>query len=222
VTRCEEDATSRTATASAESRPPSAAANDHTSSSIRDLAGSRIEKVEGVLNGTTNYILTSMAEAGMSYADALAEAQRRGIAETDPMLDVEGYELEVLRGLDLSRHAPSWILIEMHDLEQGRVAIGELLGERYLEYEQLSPMDVLYRRSDDAVRSSAGRAWGCGGLCGHVPGRRAAAAVMARAAKGGPSGRRSSAVCGCDPRRARPAWWRRRSVVGAPSWSSIT
>ncbi len=61
----------------------------------RDLAGSRIEKVEGVLNGTTNFILTQMADAGMSYTGALAIAQQKGIAETDPTLDVEGYDATV-------------------------------------------------------------------------------------------------------------------------------
>lgn len=63
-------------------------------------------------------------------------------------LDVEGYEAEVLRGLDFSRHAPTWILIEMHDLAAGRARIGAVLGEGYVEHSQLSPLDVLYRRAD--------------------------------------------------------------------------
>ena len=57
----------------------------------RDLAGCRIERVEAVLNGTTQGILRAM-ERGDSYADALAEMQRRGLAETDPTLDVEGWD----------------------------------------------------------------------------------------------------------------------------------
>lgn len=57
----------------------------------RDLAGARIQRVEAVLNGTTQGILRAM-EAGGSYADALAEMQRRGLAETDPSLDVEGWD----------------------------------------------------------------------------------------------------------------------------------
>jgi homoserine dehydrogenase len=57
----------------------------------RDLAGARIERIEAVLNGTTQGILRMM-EAGTSYADALAEMQRRGLAEADPTLDVEGYD----------------------------------------------------------------------------------------------------------------------------------
>jgi homoserine dehydrogenase len=57
----------------------------------RDLAGARIERIEAVLNGTTQGILRMM-EAGTRYADALAEMQRRGLAEADPTLDVEGYD----------------------------------------------------------------------------------------------------------------------------------
>lgn len=55
------------------------------------LAGAGIRKVQGILNGTTNYILTQM-EYGASYADALAEAQARGYAEADPTGDVEGFD----------------------------------------------------------------------------------------------------------------------------------
>jgi homoserine dehydrogenase len=55
------------------------------------LAGCDILELRGIVNGTTNYILTQM-EAGMSYADALAEAQRLGYAEADPSGDVEGYD----------------------------------------------------------------------------------------------------------------------------------
>jgi homoserine dehydrogenase len=57
----------------------------------RDLAGARVERVEAVLNGTTQGILRMM-ENGVSYDDALAEMQRRGLAEADPTLDVEGYD----------------------------------------------------------------------------------------------------------------------------------
>lgn len=57
----------------------------------RDLIAAEILRLRGVFNATTNFILTEMA-TGRSYADALAEAQRRGIAETDPTLDVEGWD----------------------------------------------------------------------------------------------------------------------------------
>ncbi len=56
------------------------------------LAGTRILAVEGVLNGTTNFILSRMRTRGQSYQEALAEAQALGIAETDPTLDVEGFD----------------------------------------------------------------------------------------------------------------------------------
>ena len=56
------------------------------------LAGTEVMSAEGILNGTTNYILTRMHEEGTSYDDALAEAQRMGVAERDPSLDVEGHD----------------------------------------------------------------------------------------------------------------------------------
>lgn len=56
------------------------------------LSGARITAFEGILNGTTNYILTRMTVDGAAYADALAEAKRLGIAEPNPTLDVEGYD----------------------------------------------------------------------------------------------------------------------------------
>ncbi len=54
------------------------------------LAGDRVRRVLGILNGTTNYILTQMTEHGMAFGEALAAAQRLGFAEADPTADVEG------------------------------------------------------------------------------------------------------------------------------------
>jgi len=56
------------------------------------LAGDRIIRVLGIVNGTTNFILTRMTESGQSFADALAEAQALGYAERDPTADVEGHD----------------------------------------------------------------------------------------------------------------------------------
>ncbi|HEX8803055.1 MAG TPA: homoserine dehydrogenase [Acidimicrobiales bacterium] len=56
------------------------------------LAGERIDRVLGIVNGTTNYILTRMTESGVSYGEALGEAQRLGYAERDPTADVEGHD----------------------------------------------------------------------------------------------------------------------------------
>lgn len=55
-------------------------------------AGARIESIEGILNGTTNYILTRMTREDCDYTTALKAAQDLGIAETDPALDVEGLD----------------------------------------------------------------------------------------------------------------------------------
>jgi homoserine dehydrogenase len=56
------------------------------------LAGDRIIRVVGILNGTTNYILTRMTEEGADYDDVLADAQRLGYAEADPTADVGGHD----------------------------------------------------------------------------------------------------------------------------------
>ena len=56
------------------------------------LAGERIVRVMGIVNGTTNYMLTSMSEDGCDYALALAQAQELGYAEPDPTADVEGFD----------------------------------------------------------------------------------------------------------------------------------
>ena len=56
------------------------------------LAGNEILEVKGVVNGTTNYILTKMAAEGLDYADVLPEAQAKGYAEADPTADVEGHD----------------------------------------------------------------------------------------------------------------------------------
>lgn len=70
---------------------------------VRDLAGNRVTAVNAVINGTTNYMLTRMAQQGASYEDALAEAQRNGYAEPDPSDDVDGrdaaYKLAILSTL---------------------------------------------------------------------------------------------------------------------------
>jgi homoserine dehydrogenase len=56
------------------------------------LAGDRISRVMGIVNGTTNYILSAMDETGSGYAEALDEASRLGYAEADPNADVDGYD----------------------------------------------------------------------------------------------------------------------------------
>lgn len=56
------------------------------------MTGSRIDRICGIVNGTTNYILSQMAENALAYAAALSQAQELGLAEPDPTSDVEGYD----------------------------------------------------------------------------------------------------------------------------------
>jgi len=57
------------------------------------LAGNEIQKIMGILNGTTNYILTGMTEKGKNFDEALKEAQKMGFAEADPTDDVKGFDV---------------------------------------------------------------------------------------------------------------------------------
>ena len=70
---------------------------------LRDLVANEVVGVRAIINGTTNYILTRMAQEGVDFADALAEAQALGYAEADPTNDVEGidaaYKLAILSTL---------------------------------------------------------------------------------------------------------------------------
>lgn len=56
------------------------------------LAGNKVEAIEGILNGTSNYILSEMTSSGKDFATALADAQRLGYAESDPTLDIDGHD----------------------------------------------------------------------------------------------------------------------------------
>jgi homoserine dehydrogenase len=59
---------------------------------VEGFSSDRIYKMTGIVNGTTNYILTKMSQEGASYSDVLKEAQELGYAESDPTSDVEGYD----------------------------------------------------------------------------------------------------------------------------------
>ena len=80
----------------------------------QDLAANEVHQVHAIINGTTNYILTRMAQDGVDFAPALAEAQALGYAEPDPTNDVEGidaaYKLAILASLAFRTHvAPDQI-----------------------------------------------------------------------------------------------------------------
>jgi homoserine dehydrogenase len=114
------------------------------------LAGSKILSLEGILNGTTNYILTRMHREKCSYDDALRAAQEMGIAETDPSLDVEGWDtrnklLLIANRLFEGNFAPEYVevtgiaRITLDDIEaaqkDGKVI--KLLGVAELENDQV-------------------------------------------------------------------------------------
>ncbi|MDO5594005.1 MAG: homoserine dehydrogenase, partial [Eubacteriales bacterium] len=72
------------------------------------LAANELSEIVGILNGTTNYILTRMIRGGLSFDDALKEAQEKGYAEADPTADIEGHDacrkICILSSLGFGRH----------------------------------------------------------------------------------------------------------------------
>lgn len=81
------------------------------------LAGNDITGIEGILNGTTNFILTKMINEQMSFVDALSMAQKLGYAEKDPTADVEGHDacrkICILSSLAFGKHVyPDWVHCE--------------------------------------------------------------------------------------------------------------
>src|SRR5579884_3357562 len=95
------------------------------------LAGARIDRVHGIVNGTTNFILTEMARAGITFAEALAEAQRLGYAEADPSEDVDG------------RDAAAKMAILARLAFDTPVRLDQV---RYEGIEQITPDDMEYAR----------------------------------------------------------------------------
>jgi len=98
------------------------------------LIANRIDALYGIVNGTCNYILTAMTELGRSYAEALAEAQRDGLAEADPTLDVAGiasaHKLTILAGLAFGRTVDldAIPVMGIDSLQPFDVAYGQELG----------------------------------------------------------------------------------------------
>jgi homoserine dehydrogenase len=127
----------------------------------QSLAANQILSLQGILNGTCNFILSSMADQGQSYAAALAEAQYRGFAEADPTLDVEGIDaaqkLAILAQIAFGVNIPVSRIdhrgiadIEEIDIRYGR-DLGytiKLLAEAWLDSRQLAVhvSPVLVRR----------------------------------------------------------------------------
>ena len=76
------------------------------------LAGNEIKSIKGILNGTTNYILSKMTNEGISYADALKSAQESGFAEANPTADVKGLDTANKLAILSSLAWGSWIKVE--------------------------------------------------------------------------------------------------------------
>jgi homoserine dehydrogenase len=112
------------------------------------LAGNTIHEVKGIVNGTTNYILTRMTQEGAEFANVLSDAQARGYAEADPTNDVEGfdaqYKIAILSSIAFtSRVEPADVYTEgitritAHDIAHARemgyviklLAIGQRIGD---------------------------------------------------------------------------------------------
>lgn len=100
----------------------------------RDLIANEIRSISAIINGTTNYILTRMAQDGASFRDALAEAQQLGYAEADPTNDVEGtdaaYKLAIMASLGFrTRVEPAQVYREgISNLEPRDFLYAEELG----------------------------------------------------------------------------------------------
>ena len=97
-----------------------------------DLAANRIAAVRGIVNGTTNFILTAMASEGRAYADVLADAQRAGYAEADPRGDVEGDDaankLVVLARLAFGRWLDVGSIARLPDVVAGGLGLPGITG----------------------------------------------------------------------------------------------
>ena len=101
---------------------------------IDSLMSNRIEEMMGIVNGTTNYILTRMSQEGSDYADVLADAQRLGLAEPDPTSDVEGfdaaYKLSILSSLAFHARVPFDVIYRqgITQVSAADIAFGKELG----------------------------------------------------------------------------------------------
>ncbi|MGH9128960.1 MAG: homoserine dehydrogenase [Acidimicrobiales bacterium] len=100
------------------------------------LAGERIQRVMGIVNGTTNYILTQMSDHGETYPQALHEAQALGYAEANPSADVEGYDaaakIAILAGLAFGGAVG---VGDVHREGISGLDVGDLAAARRLGYE---------------------------------------------------------------------------------------
>ncbi|MDP2401492.1 MAG: homoserine dehydrogenase, partial [Actinomycetota bacterium] len=114
------------------------------------LVSNQVETVMGIVNGTTNYMLTRMAEDGLDYASALAEAQERGFAEADPTADVDGHDAAAKIAILASIAFNSRVTIDQVPAEGIRsIAPADIEYAREMGY--VIKLLAIARRVDDAV-----------------------------------------------------------------------
>ncbi len=92
------------------------------------LTANQVESIQGILNGTSNFILTQMEQQGSSYAESVVEAQRRGYAEADPTLDVDG--TDAAQKLAILAHLAFGARVNWRDIPRTGIDVIELLDIR--------------------------------------------------------------------------------------------
>jgi homoserine dehydrogenase len=98
---------------------------------VQGLAANQVLALQGILNGTCNFILTGMTEKGLTYAAALAEAQRRGLAEADPALDVNG--TDAAHKLGILAHIAFGVAVPLSAIERRGIS-------------EIDPLDIRFAR----------------------------------------------------------------------------
>jgi homoserine dehydrogenase len=115
------------------------------------LTGEHVRKVIGIVNGTTNFILTKMGEQGADYGDVLAEAQALGFAERDPTADVEGFD-SAAKAAILAGVAFGYDVADTEVLREGITAVRAVdveVAERFGYV--IKPLAVVERIDDDSL-----------------------------------------------------------------------
>src|SRR5205823_8603488 len=118
------------------------------------LAGEHFSAVFGILNGTTNYILTEMERRGCSFAEALAEAQEKGYAEPDPSFDVEGYDARY-------KIAILAMICFGHPVQVDKIPVEGITRIEQVDFAYAHRLDHTIRLIAAARRPGAGRADVC-------------------------------------------------------------
>ncbi len=117
------------------------------------LSGNRVDEVMGIINGTTNYILTAMARDGADFHTALKEAQEKGYAEADPTEDIEGYDAQYKIAILASIAFTSQVPLNSVSVEGiSRVGAADILYARELGY-VIKLLGIARRIGNDRIQA---------------------------------------------------------------------